>query len=301
MSHAELKARRDKGLCYNCDEKYAPSHKCKGKFMLLLPVKDEEELTEIVTEFEHMTVENSENQDCFEEGIWDNVVTDEFFPEISIHALAGQSKPSTPRLTGRYHSHNLQVLIDNGGIHNFLKETMATRLALPILPCKPFKVFVGNGKYLECSKRCETVNIELQHYPFAIDLFILPIQGADLVFGIQWLKILRPIVTDYHKLTMDFNWKNKPVHLVGEPQLNPQPIQAKQLKKLASFEGIAHLYHLVAVTTKPPENSLFSDITPQVADLLTTFDSISQNQLNYLLKDLLIIKYTIFQMLSQSM
>ena len=32
LSPTELKLRREKGLCYNCDDKYVPSHKCKFKF-----------------------------------------------------------------------------------------------------------------------------------------------------------------------------------------------------------------------------------------------------------------------------
>ena len=36
LSPAKLKIRREKGLCYNCDEKYALGHKCKGNFFLLI-------------------------------------------------------------------------------------------------------------------------------------------------------------------------------------------------------------------------------------------------------------------------
>ena len=29
LTSEEMQARRDKGLCYNCDEKYSRNHKCK--------------------------------------------------------------------------------------------------------------------------------------------------------------------------------------------------------------------------------------------------------------------------------
>ena len=32
LSLAELKVRREKGLCYNCDNKYEPGRKCKAIF-----------------------------------------------------------------------------------------------------------------------------------------------------------------------------------------------------------------------------------------------------------------------------
>ena len=32
LSPMEMKERRDKGLCFNCDEKFAPGHRCKKLF-----------------------------------------------------------------------------------------------------------------------------------------------------------------------------------------------------------------------------------------------------------------------------
>ncbi|PNX65619.1 hypothetical protein L195_g062692, partial [Trifolium pratense] len=36
LSPDELQARRDKGLCYNCDERYQRGHRCKRLFHLLI-------------------------------------------------------------------------------------------------------------------------------------------------------------------------------------------------------------------------------------------------------------------------
>lgn len=36
MSPAKLTTRREKGLCYYCDEKYLPNHRCKTSFFLLV-------------------------------------------------------------------------------------------------------------------------------------------------------------------------------------------------------------------------------------------------------------------------
>ena len=37
-----------------------------------------------------------------------------------------------------------------------------------------------------------------------VDLHVLPISGADIVLGIQWLKQLGSIVMNYDSLTMQF-------------------------------------------------------------------------------------------------
>lgn len=36
LSPAEMDARRAKGLCFNCDDKFSPDHRCKSKQFLLL-------------------------------------------------------------------------------------------------------------------------------------------------------------------------------------------------------------------------------------------------------------------------
>ena len=66
------------------------------------------------------------------------------------------------------------------------------------------------------------VKLCLQGHIFCMDLFILPIQRANVVLGIQWLELLGPVVTDYKLLTMNFHWKGEAVHLTGEPQINDE-------------------------------------------------------------------------------
>lgn len=46
-------------------------------------------------------------------------------------------------------------------------------------------------------------------------LYILPISGAEVVLGMQWLKTLEPIIIDYASLTMNFNWLVTNIHLKG--------------------------------------------------------------------------------------
>jgi len=36
LSTEEMASRREKCLCYNCDETFIPQHKCKGCFFLLI-------------------------------------------------------------------------------------------------------------------------------------------------------------------------------------------------------------------------------------------------------------------------
>lgn len=42
LSTTKMRARREKGLCYNCEEQFTPGHKCKQSHMFLLMTAEEE-------------------------------------------------------------------------------------------------------------------------------------------------------------------------------------------------------------------------------------------------------------------
>ena len=76
-----MQARREKGLCFNCDEKFAPGHKCKLQQAFLI---------EVVEEFEVgcELISDDKEEECVA------------IPEISLHALSGISTPQTMRVVG---------------------------------------------------------------------------------------------------------------------------------------------------------------------------------------------------------
>ncbi|GAV81771.1 hypothetical protein CFOL_v3_25224 [Cephalotus follicularis] len=88
LTSAEIKERRDKGLCFNCDEKYKAGHKCKPEF-LLLQVDDEEELEE-------------NNQAELEVLQGEDSVIEELSHEISLLAMAGKYSPRSMQIIGVY-------------------------------------------------------------------------------------------------------------------------------------------------------------------------------------------------------
>ncbi|KAK9169435.1 hypothetical protein Syun_001575 [Stephania yunnanensis] len=42
LTPAEMAARREKGLCFNCEEKFSPGHRCKGKHLLYIVRNDDD-------------------------------------------------------------------------------------------------------------------------------------------------------------------------------------------------------------------------------------------------------------------
>ena len=68
------------------------------------------------------------------------------------------------------------------------------------------------------------VPIELQGHKFSIDLFVLSIEGLDVVLGIQWLQLFGRVSHDYSTSTMEFLKDDRSVVLKGEASLVSTPI-----------------------------------------------------------------------------
>lgn len=166
------------GLCYNCDEKWAPTHKCKARFFLL--IVDEDDPDPDTTSPPPTPI------------ISQPTPPDPTLAQISFNALLGTSTPDALCLFGFIHHSRVTVLINEGSTHNFIQSRVAKYLQLPTSSTTPLQVTVGNGTSLPCDQLCSHTLLSFQGHDFRVDLHILPISGADIVLGIQWLKQLGP-------------------------------------------------------------------------------------------------------------
>ncbi|XP_073021562.1 uncharacterized protein [Primulina eburnea] len=243
LSPTELQEKREKGLCFNCDEKYGPQHRCKSKYLLLMGTDDDSSLYV------------QEDSDCHQLEELEDI------SEVSLNALTGQSNPQSLRVTGKYGAHVVNILIDNGSTHNFIRETTAHHLGLDLVTTKGFKVIEGNGDFILCQKKVADVELELQGHRFIIDLYALPIQGVEIVLGVQWLQTLGPILQDYNKMTMEFNWQDTRIQLHGSTSQKPLPVSFHQLTALLSHDHVSQLLYFVPTEVPPP--------TPEFQDLIS--------------------------------
>lgn len=65
-----------------------------------------------------------------------------------------------------------------------------------------------------------------------VDLHVLPLCGADVVLGVQWLKSLGPVQTDYNTLTMKFIYDGTLIELKGDSDVPLTAISPPQLRRL---------------------------------------------------------------------
>jgi hypothetical protein len=112
ITSAQRDERRAQGLCFHCDEKFVPGHKCStGRFLLLMT--EEEEYVEI----EEPTPERTNQEPT--------TATNETFFQLSPQALTGQLSPKTLKFKGLLHGLTVTVLVDTGSTHNILQPRIA--------------------------------------------------------------------------------------------------------------------------------------------------------------------------------
>jgi hypothetical protein len=82
---------------------------------------------------------------------------------------------------------------------------------------------VGNGEHLHCTGLCNDVSVTVNKHTFNLSLYVLPIQGADVVLGVQWLQTLGPFVSDFTIPSMQFYHQDSLLTITGS---KPSPATA---------------------------------------------------------------------------
>lgn len=135
MFDAEFKEKRDKGLCFRCDERYFQGHRCK--------IKEKRELNLIIAGEEG----DCEEMNCEEEvpevetkalEVADNV-------ELALRSIYGFLAPRMMKLKGIVVGNEMIVLIDCGATHNFIHQRLAEELKLQVVETSNYRIVVGNG------------------------------------------------------------------------------------------------------------------------------------------------------------
>ena len=139
-----MEERKKRGLCYNCDDKWAPGHKCKQATLFLL------EGVEVPSDSNHndQYVEDN-NEVCKNEVYKGKRQDEETEPEITLYALVGNPTPGTMRVKGRVNSVSLVILVDSRSTHNFIDAAVVSVLHVPVDESQILEVKVANGDIIK--------------------------------------------------------------------------------------------------------------------------------------------------------
>ena len=115
MTEAETQEKCRKGLCFRCDEKLGPGHRCKRRELQVLWMMHDEEIVEDGKNEPEPSFLVSEPVNSNKEALP---------PSLSLSSLVGLSTPHSLKLRGQIGDRDAVVLVDSGASHNFLATTL---------------------------------------------------------------------------------------------------------------------------------------------------------------------------------
>nr|XP_016462819.1 PREDICTED: uncharacterized protein LOC107785918 [Nicotiana tabacum]XP_016462821.1 PREDICTED: uncharacterized protein LOC107785918 [Nicotiana tabacum]XP_016462822.1 PREDICTED: uncharacterized protein LOC107785918 [Nicotiana tabacum]XP_016462823.1 PREDICTED: uncharacterized protein LOC107785918 [Nicotiana tabacum]XP_016462824.1 PREDICTED: uncharacterized protein LOC107785918 [Nicotiana tabacum] len=262
LTPTEIQGRREKGLCYYCDEKYSASHKCKNLPQLLL-LTEEHDTTIQLPELQLSDEALAEELQCLEV---------QEHSSISFHAL------NTLWFVGHVKGSPIQVLVDGGSTDNFIQTRIATFLQLTIEPIPSFYVMVGSGQRLRYDAIVRQIPLTIQGCELVLDFYVLALHDADFVLRVSWLATLGPVLTDYAMHVLEFSHNGSTMRCQDKPPTMLQPVQLHSLHHLASTNTISSYFRLELVQEEQVvSESVLTEFPPtDLQDLLTSFVDIFQ-------------------------
>ena len=93
--------------------------------------------------------------------------------------------PETMQLHVRIMGDTVRALVDSGSTHSFISVDAARRLNLQPLLRPGLQVTVANGDRVDSTGICKSIRIFIDTEEFLIDLFVIPLEGFDMVLGVQ--------------------------------------------------------------------------------------------------------------------
>ena len=136
--------------------------------------------------------------------------------QISLHALTGRPIPHTLCILGLIRTSPVYVLVNGGSTRKFIQDRVVRFLGLTMESTNDFRVLARNGTEIPCSYVCQKVPVKIHEHIFEVDLYVMPLSGADVVLGVHWLLQLGLMLTNYAILTMKFIKNRKIVQHASE-------------------------------------------------------------------------------------
>ncbi|KAJ0092850.1 hypothetical protein Patl1_25137 [Pistacia atlantica] len=78
----------------------------------------------------------------------------------------------------------------------------------------------------------DEVSLTLQGVPLNVDLYVLPLEGYDIVLGTQWLQALGPVIWDFSRMVMRFSLDGKKVTLRGSSMPKDEVVYNFMIEKV---------------------------------------------------------------------
>lgn len=213
LTYDEMTERRNKGLCFNCDEKFSAGHVCKNKQLFVVTLDEGDGIPADTTEPNLIWDDDNE---CNPRGTQPTIITND--TDLSLHAVTGTQGPHTIKVWGSIKGKRMSILIDSGSTHSFLSQTVVKQLKLKTGNCHDTTITVANGNKLSCNQVIEGAKWQMAGKVFTGKFHVIPVGGYDMILEVNWMKLVSPVVFDFGHNSITINWRGEKVELSSSSQ-----------------------------------------------------------------------------------
>ncbi|XP_057458944.1 uncharacterized protein LOC130749580 [Lotus japonicus] len=161
LTAAEMKEKREKNLCFRCDETFTRDHKCKNRQLRMLLLEEEEDL---------------------EGGEFEDALSGEFNSlQLSLCSMSGFTSHKSWKMQGTIKDQAVVVLIDCGASHSFISKKLVGEILLPVENTPDYTVEVGDGYKIGCKGKCSDLKLMIQSLEVTQDFYLFGLNGIDLI------------------------------------------------------------------------------------------------------------------------
>ncbi|XP_035549739.1 uncharacterized protein LOC118349426 [Juglans regia] len=261
ISEAQMQDRRKKGLCYFCEDKWHPGHKCARPKLYVMEGMDFLEGVDGLAELEP-------NQSIEEEQ--DQLPGPAQIASISIQAMMGTPSPKTMKVIGQLKKKEVLILIDSDSTHNFVDTMVAVNSGLCLHKANPMQVKIANGDVVSSEGVCSAVEIQIQGTTIVSDFCTLELGSCDVVLGVQWLLSLGPILWDFQKLQMQFQVEGRAISWQGLSFPCNLVIKDADISSITGLEHRSMFLHMISVNSQED----FVQEPEMITQLLSRFSKV---------------------------
>ncbi|XP_008369320.2 uncharacterized protein [Malus domestica] len=223
LTHAEIQLKSDKGDCWFCLDKWIPGHKCGLKQLLMLDVIDSNAHCKF-TDVDDASPE----------------LLAMFLSECAFYGTTAKQSVQTMKVDGVVLGQSIKILLDSESIHNFIDFRLLKKWGRQAQSTQAFEVMIADGGIVRSSGCCRDTALCLGGYNCVVDFYSLPLGGCDVVFEVQWLSSVSPVLWDVQLLTMEFFANAQHYKLTHSPSTAPL-IQEVSLQHLDKEFSNSHL------------------------------------------------------------
>jgi hypothetical protein len=244
LTKAEIAECQLKGLCYNCDDKYFPGHKCKEQKLFMAI-------------FEDISEEDIKTPLVFESSETPNITPPSDPPKvelvISLNALTDFSAPQALKLIGYIKHRKVIILVDSGSTYNLIHCCIAQETHCYIHAVNNFQIMIANGGSMKCGGHWKNVRLQIGDYHLKSHMFVIDMGGCDIVLGAHWLRTLGSILMDFKELTMQFDQEGHQYKFQGITVRSFEIISFHRMEKLLKkgHSGVIAQLHAIQATKTP--------------------------------------------------